>query len=161
MIDPLWTKPISNLINIVKDGTPESRNRAVLRLAKVYEINGLNSTESKLLGDALWGRIDPRKCIPGDTQLFDWSYLLLPEIEEGIAKENFHKYLISIDFPRIVQRSQTSDGKTAKTFSMGSHKELPDRYIEEWLSGTKSLLPSNEEIIKSLGIGHLKKSYIY
>jgi hypothetical protein len=37
----LWTKPISNLINIVKNGISKSRNIAVLRLAKVYEINGL------------------------------------------------------------------------------------------------------------------------
>ncbi|MDR7666495.1 SIR2 family protein [Methanosarcina sp. Z-7115] len=140
----LWSKPISNLISIVENGTPESRNRAVLRLAKLHEINGLNGTESKLLGDALWGRVDPRKGIPGETQLSDSSYLLLPEIREGIAKENFHKYLISKDFPRVVLRSQT-----AKTFSMDSHTELV-KYIKEWLRGTKSQFPWYEEENKKL-----------
>ena len=114
-----WTKPISNLINIVKDGTPESRNVAVLRLKKVYEINGLNSTESKLWADALWRRIDPIKGLPSETTLSDSSFLLLPEIEEGIAKKKFHNYLLSTDFQQL---------------------KSPDEYINEWLSGTKSHL---------------------
>lgn len=140
----LWTKPISNLISIVKNGSPEARNIAVLRLARIYEINGLNSKESELWGEALWERLDTEKGIPGETQLFDSLYLLLPETEEGIAKKNFHKYLTSKDFHRVIQKSQTPDGKVNKRF-MGRSTE-----IKEWLKGTKSQFPWNEKKNKKL-----------
>lgn len=129
----LWTKPISNLISIVnsivKNGSSEARNIAAIRLTRIYEINGLNSKESELWGEALWERIDIEKGIPGETQLLDSQYLLLPEIEEGIAKKNFHKYLISKDFPRVIQKSITSDGKVNKSY-MGHSTQ-----IIEWLNG--------------------------
>ncbi len=141
----LWTEPIKCLVAIIESGDSESRKRATLRLAKLHEINALDSKETESFGNALWGRIDPKKELPSDTSLLDSSYLFLPEPEEGIAKRNFHKYLVSKDFPRVIQRSKGPDGKEFKQFHLGPTTELPEKYIQEWIIGTKSQFPWEEE----------------
>lgn len=137
-----WSAPIANLIRVVKDGTPEARKRAVLRLQKLHQIEALSSDQNKALGEALWSKIDPSKDLPSDTGLFDFVFLVLPRGETAKAKESFRKYLLSTDFPRVVQRSTDPDGKPRKSFTMSP----PDnRYVRKWLGGTVPLFPSNDE----------------
>ena len=131
-----WTAPIANLLRVVEHGTPDARKRAAVRLGKLYEIKGLTAEESDVFGKALWSRLDPQKGLPSDTEF------LFPETEEGIAKENFRRYVLSADFPRVVRHSITPDGKRSKSVSMGS-RDNP--YILEWLRGTVPLFPRNEE----------------
>lgn len=137
-----WSAPIVNLLRVIKDGSSEARKRAVLRLAKLHEIDGLTREENEVFGKALWSRIDHDKGLPSNTDLFDFVFLILPEIEKGRAKENFRKYLLSTDFPRMVQRSITPDGKQSTSVAIGSQD---NRYIREWLGGTVPLFLRNEE----------------
>jgi len=142
-----WSAPIANLVRVVKDGTYEARERAVLRLEKLHEIDGLTSEENNAFGKALWSRIDPNTGLPSATGFYDFVFLNLPETEAGISKENFRKYLLSKDFPRIVQRSIAPDGKQSKSASIGSPE---NRYIREWLGGTIPLFSQNEEEKKKI-----------
>jgi hypothetical protein len=146
----LWTESIERLIAIVENGENESRYRAILRLSKLNEISALDDKETESFGNALWKRIDPKTGLPSDTQLLNYSYLFLPEPEEGIAKRNFHKYLVSKDFPRVIQKCKRPDGKEVKQFHFGPTTELPERYIQEWVIGTKSQFSWDEESNKKL-----------
>jgi hypothetical protein len=146
----LWTESIERLIAIVEHGENESRYRAILRLSKLNEISALDDKETESFGNALWRRIDPKTGLPGDTQLLNNSYLFLPEPEEGIAKRNFHKYLVSKDFPRVIQRFKRPDGKEVRQFSLGPDIELPSKYIQEWIRSTKSQFTWDEETNKKL-----------
>ena len=137
-----WTAPIANLLRVVEHGTPEARKRAAHRLQKLDEINGLITEESDAFGKALWSRLDPQKGLPSDTEFFDFVFLRLPETEEGIARETFRRYLLSADFPRVVQHSITPDGKRSKSVGIGSQD---NRLIREWVDGTVPLFPRNEE----------------
>ncbi|KAF5437244.1 SIR2-like domain-containing protein [Candidatus Methanophagaceae archaeon] len=127
-----WVGPIANLVRVVKDGTDEARERAAVRLERLYEIDGLTSEENEAFGKALWSKINRNTDLPSAIRFYDSAFLNLPETEAGIAKENFRKYLLSKDFPRVVQRS----------ISIGSPE---NRYIREWLSGTIPLFAQNEE----------------
>ncbi len=136
-----FSAPIANLIRIVKDGTPEARKRASLRLEILYKINGLTVDECKFFGEALWSKIDSNKGLPSDTVFYDFAFLDLPEIKSGIAKENFRKYLLKKDFPRIVQYSTNPEGKKTKSIS----GPQDNRFVQEWRNGTLHLFPSNHE----------------
>jgi hypothetical protein len=137
-----WSAPIAHFIRVVESGTAEARGRAVLRLAKLHEIEGLTSEENEAFARALWSRIDPDTGLPSDTGLMNFSFLILPETDRGRAKENFRKYLLSTDFPRMVRRSTTTDGKQFERVGIGPST---NRFIREWLAGTLSLLPQNEK----------------
>ena len=160
-----WAIPIENLLRVVKQGTPEARKRSSLRLEKLYEIDGLNSEESRAFGEALWSRIDPNKGLPSDTSFFAFAFLSLPEPHTGVAKENFKRFLFSSDFPRVVQYSTTPDGKQTRSMSIGSQDY--NSYIREWLSGTIPLFTNKEEDKKTFvdwtteeAITLLKKSIV-
>jgi len=138
-----WTAPIANLLRVVEHGTPEARKRAVVRLVKLYEINGLTTEESDAFGKALWSRLDSQKGLPSDTEFLDFGFLHFPETEEGLAKENFRQYVLSADFPRVVRHSITPDGKRSKSVGIGPQD---NRLIREWLGGTVPLFTRNEEV---------------
>jgi hypothetical protein len=135
-----WTKPISNLIKIIKTGTPEARKRAILRLIKIYEIEGLSQGEIKDFGKALWAKIDPNTELPSDTSLLYSFFLTLPEEEEGKAKEKLRKYLLSRELPKIIQYSINSEGKKSFTVPFSSSFHLQ---TQEFLNAT--LLPINHD----------------
>ncbi|NIA09633.1 MAG: hypothetical protein GWP10_07875, partial [Nitrospiraceae bacterium] len=138
-----WDAPIENLLRIVKNGTAEARKRASLRLAKLYEINALSDKETKTFSQALWSRVDSKKHLPSDTYFYDYSFLRLPENKKGEAKENFRKYLLSVNFPRVLEHSTTPGGKWKTThLSVGSQD---NRYIKELLASTAPLFPKDEK----------------
>ena len=140
-----WSAPIANLVGIVnKDGVHcEARTRASKRLSEIHKIGGLTNKESDAFGEALWSKIDPDTGLPSDTGFYNFAFLHLPEPKEGVAKEKFRRYLLSKDFPRVVQRSITPDGKQSKKYS--TLFAPPSYYIQEWLGGTVPLFPQNEE----------------
>ena len=140
-----WSAPIANLVGVVnKDGVHyEARKRAATRLGKLYEIDGLTTEESETFGKALWSKINLDKDLPSATGFYDFAFLNLPETGVGVAKEKFRRYLLSKDFPRVVQRSTTPDGKQSKKCSPVGI--LPSDYIQEWLGGTVTPFPKNKE----------------
>ncbi|MHC1574414.1 MAG: SIR2 family NAD-dependent protein deacylase [Candidatus Methanogasteraceae archaeon] len=137
-----WSAPIANLIRVVKDGDIEARTRASNRLSKIHEIDRLTNEESDAFGEALWSRIDRDTGLPSDTGFYSFEFLHLPETKKGIAKENFRKYILSTDFPRVVERSIAPNGKESKRVHPSV---LENCYIQEWLSGTVPLFPKNEK----------------
>ena len=139
----VWASPIVNLLRVVEHGTPEARKRAAHRLVKLYEINGLTTEASDAFGKALWSRLDPQKGLPSDTEFLDFAFLRFPETEDGIAKENFRRYVLSADFPRVVRHSISPDGKRSKSVVIGPQD---NRLIREWLDGTVPLFTRNEEV---------------
>lgn len=135
-----WSITIANLLRIIRDGSPESRKCAALRLERLYQINGLTSEESQLFAQALWSRLSPVKQLPSDTVFYDFAFLQLPEPQVGIAKENFRQYLASQEFPRVIQYSNNPDGTQGRSVNPNSY-----RYIMEWVNGTEFLFTQNEE----------------
>jgi len=135
-----WTEPISHLIRIIKTGTSEARKRALSRLIKIYKINGLSKNEVKDFGEALWSRVNSDKGLPSDTDLFDFEFLTLPEKEEGKAKDNLRKYLLSKELPKIIQYSINSEGKKSFRVPFSSSFNL---LIQELLNAT--LLPLTQD----------------
>lgn len=69
-----------------------ARERASRRLASVAIWNRLDPTEVAAISDALWGEqqnaVDD---LPGETELFDWVFLLLPEPKPGLAEQTFRR----------------------------------------------------------------------
>jgi hypothetical protein len=129
-----WTKPISSLMKVVETGTPEARKRSVLRLIRIYEIGGLSNDEIKDFGKALWAKIDPNTELPSDTSLSHVSFLILPEKDEGKAKEKLRKYLLSGKLPKIIQYSISPEGK--KSFQIGfssSFYSLTQQFLDATL----------------------------
>ena len=69
-----------------------ARKRASRRLASVAFWNRLDPTEVAEISDALWNeQYTPADGLPGETELFDWVFLLLPEPTQGLAEHNFRR----------------------------------------------------------------------
>jgi hypothetical protein len=129
--------PLNNLVRIVRDGTSEARGRAVLRLARLNDLDLLSDEEGAAFADALWSRLDENKSLPSETGMYDFASLHLPSPNTDLTREHFRRYLISGDFRRVVTRSVTSDGKQGRGIGIGSGG---NRFIQDWLGGTASPL---------------------
>jgi len=136
-----WDFPINNLIRITKEGTPESRKRAIARLEKINEIQCLNETERKLYAIALWNRIDPVSNLPSDIPFCRFSVLFMPESEKGIGKNKFRKYLSSAEIPRVIKREKRDDGKIVR--STGGISEFLE-YTANWKGATLSFFSDSK-----------------
>ncbi len=139
-----WSVPITNLISVVKNGKPEARKRAILRLGRLHEINLLTNEEKKNFAEALWAKIDTKKGIPADTDLLDLPLLFLPELSEGIIKNSFKRYLLSSDFTYAVQYTSDSNGKQHITKSL-NFPSANIKYIIECKRSTLPLLLERED----------------
>lgn len=140
-----WSIPITNLISVVKNGKPEARRRAILRLERLHEINALTIEEKKTFAEALWAKTDPKKGVPSDADLlYDFALLFLPEVSEGITKKNLKEYILSSDFIYAVQYSTDSNGKQHKTTKL-NYPSANYKYIIECKNSTMPLLYEKEE----------------
>lgn len=105
-----WTPYIKNLIKTIEIGSPESRKRASLRIAAIYEIDGLNHQEKADFGKSLWKQIDPKTGFPKDTYFSNSTFLLFPQIESVSAKKRIKEEILSKEIPPIANREQCSFG---------------------------------------------------
>lgn len=128
-----WGGAITNLTRIVNDGTADARIRATLRLKKLYDIGALNDEEQAAFGAALWSRIDPDTNLPSESDMYPFAFLSLPGPNPGTAEQNLRNYLISEDFPRIVRRTNTVDGKQIMSMGIGFGT---NPFIHEWLNSS-------------------------
>lgn len=138
----MWSIHIKKIITIVREGSKEARKRAIVRLSKLNEIDALSKDEEISFAEALWSRMDTSTGFPSDTGLPYYSFLILPAIDKEKAKSNFRKYILSRDFPRVVERFKSSDGKMHERITLGSPSL---KYITELLNGTTPLLPNFED----------------
>lgn len=84
-----WQEVVSLLVRALHSGG-EPRRRASLRIASAYSWKQLDESESDRIAQALWSEKHTRpNDLPGETGLFDWVFLLLPEPTPGLAEQNF------------------------------------------------------------------------
>ena len=86
-----WQEIVRFLVRGLRTGG-EARKRASLRIAPLVSWERLTETESSQVAQALWSEkyTDPND-LPGETLLFDWGILLLPEPELGLAERRFRR----------------------------------------------------------------------
>ena len=96
-----WQEIINLLVRGLRAGG-EARNRAALRIVPVAFTEQLTETESSQVARALWSeRYTSPSDLPGETSLLDWTFLLLPEPEPGLAERCFRrKWLAAISAPQ-------------------------------------------------------------
>lgn len=142
------TNNITKLLDLVEKGTINNRTRAIHRLSKLYQIKGLSQIEEEIFGKALWARCDPNTGLPSETDLYDTSFLYMPEPEPGIAHEKVKLYLYSMDIPKTFTSTVSTNGKSTVSTSTGSG--FID-YVYKWGNVTTPIdLNTGENIEKSI-----------
>src|SRR5207245_6478239 len=106
-----WTSAIAKLMRIAREDAGSARQRALLRLPRVYEIGLLTDTETREFALVLWERVDQRSGLPSDLPFPAAAVLDLPEPQEGMPKARVREYLLRSDFRRAVIRSKTDSGQ--------------------------------------------------
>ena len=88
------------IVNLLERGLHtggEARARAALRVASATIRKRLTEAESSKIAQALWNeKYTKPNDLPGETQLFDWVFLLLPEPETGLAEQRFRRKWLTI-----------------------------------------------------------------
>ena len=86
-----WQEIVRLLVRGLYAGS-EPRKRASLRITPVAFRGRLTETESSQIAQALWSeKYTHSNDLPGETLLFDWGFLLLPEPELGLAERRFRR----------------------------------------------------------------------
>ena len=85
----------SEIVQLIRRGlgsAGQARERAALRLMPLAFWGLLTDPERNLVAQALWhaGHTGP-DTLPSGTSLYDWTFLLLPEPEPGLAEQRFRK----------------------------------------------------------------------
>ena len=101
-----WQEIVSLLVRGLRTGG-EARERASLRIAPVSLGGLLTETELSQAAQALWSEkhTGPND-LPGETLLFDWVFLLLPEPEPGLAERCFRYKWLAVS--RVPQEDSPS-----------------------------------------------------
>jgi SIR2-like domain len=89
---------IHNLLRVIREGTPEARNRAITRVSKFDKLNSLNSDNKRLFAEAIWLRLDEQHpLLPQlmETSYYKFSVLRWPESQSGIAEKGIRSFLLS------------------------------------------------------------------
>ena len=75
----------------------EARRRAARRIASVAFRERLTEPHASQIAQALWSRTytEPES-LPRDTPLYDWVFLLLPQLEPGIAERRFRQKWLAL-----------------------------------------------------------------
>jgi hypothetical protein len=90
-----YSVQIHNLLRVVREGTPEARNRAIIRITKLDGLNLLNFDQTRLFAEALWSKIDEKyPFLPQLTSYYKFSVLRWPEPQSGIAEEGIRSFLL-------------------------------------------------------------------
>ena len=91
-----WQEIVRLLVRGLHAGG-EARKRASLRIAPVVFGGRLKETESSQVAQAFWNEnYTGPSDLPGETLLYDWAFLLLPEPKPGLAEQRFRqKWLTS------------------------------------------------------------------
>ena len=91
-----WQEIVNLLVRGLYTGG-EARARAALRVASATFRERLTEAESSKIAQALWNeKYTKPNDLPGETQLFDWVFLLLPEPETGLAEQRFRRKWLTL-----------------------------------------------------------------
>ena len=106
--EAMWRDLVSLIVRGLRLGG-EARKRVSLRLWRIAPGNFLTEAEEREVAEALWqdSIADPDD-LPGDTDLMDWPFLLLPEPSTGLAERAFRcKWLECL--VSIMDKSEASE----------------------------------------------------
>ena len=103
-----WGELVSLIVRGLRLGG-EARKRVSLRLWRIAPGNGLTAAEEREVAEALWqvGSADPDD-LPGDTDLMDWPFLLLPEPSTGLAERTFRRKWLEC-LVSLMNKGETSE----------------------------------------------------
>jgi len=132
-----WGNSISNLIQISRTGLPDERRRSLLRLIRLFKINGLTIPEIEEFKSALYHKVDPASQLPIDTGCFNYVLLGLPELNHGDVKNKYRCWLLSQPLPSSITRERQADGKMRTSMKGGG--EPLTRLIYEWVYSSTRL----------------------
>ena len=86
-----WQEIVGLLVRGLQAGG-EARRRAALRIASVAFRERLTEPNESQIAQALWSSsYTDSQGLPGETELYDWVFLLLPQPEPGMAEERFRR----------------------------------------------------------------------
>ena len=86
-----WQEVVSLLVRGLRTGG-EARKRASLRIAPVVFWHRLTEAELAQVAEGLWSEeYTGSDNLPGETALLDWTFLLFPEPELGLAEQRFRR----------------------------------------------------------------------
>ena len=86
-----WQEVVNLLVRGLHAGG-EARKRASLRIVLVGFGGRLTEAESSQVAQALWSeKYTGPNDLPGETDLLDWVFILLPEPELGLAEQRFRR----------------------------------------------------------------------
>jgi hypothetical protein len=129
-----WDSVIGNLIRIVRDGTKDSRSRAIKRLEALRDMSLLTQEETEAFTRHIWGKLDEQTHLPVETGFTDFSVIFLPEPQRGLAKQRLAEALLARNVPNLA----TKEGTGLKfTHPLGSEA---DSYFEAVIESTLPLL---------------------
>ena len=104
----------------------EARRRTAIRYMSVAFQNRLTEAETAQVVNALW--IDehtPVDGLPGNTDLYDWAFMVIPEPEPGIADARFRLKWLPADLRDIQFRIPDTSGMVSISF--GDERSVPGR----------------------------------
>lgn len=79
----------------------EARKRAASRLVRLTLWGCLTEIEKNSAALALWDKgYTDKDFLPGGTSLYDWTFLLLPESEPGLAEQGFRNKWLGPQVPK-------------------------------------------------------------
>ncbi|MGA9127015.1 MAG: SIR2 family protein [Terracidiphilus sp.] len=114
--DRIFADRVSELIELVRTGLPETRGRASVLLARLQMGGVLTADEGNRFGEALWSRRASAEDFPSDTSLYSHMFLVLPSPNAQEARDLFKKrdhepssadYLIAIAGATELQKGGT------------------------------------------------------
>ncbi|WP_095021692.1 SIR2 family NAD-dependent protein deacylase [Bacillus thuringiensis] len=126
--DPAWSNDIKRLIRLVGNSKNSTRDNAIVRLSRLFEINGLTKEQCEEFTEALYCRIDQQTQLPCTLRFYNSFLLHLPKKEEEQVKQNFYSWIVKQDIPSIF----TENGG----YSGGN--EL-NRFVAEWINSAPSM----------------------
>jgi len=138
-----WDSSISYLIHVSKTGATDARRRSLMRLIRLFKINGLNKSEIEAFKDALWQKTDPNSHLPTDIGYLNFVLLGLPELSSGDVKNKYRNWLISQPIPQAISGKTGQDGKMHYTMNGGGGQLT--HFIYEWLYSSKRLQIGNDD----------------
>ncbi len=129
------SEKINELINIAKNNLHIARERAITRIAKLYNLHLLDNNQIQEFGEALWKSVDSENGLPIDTPFYFFAFINLPSPEEIDPKLKIKEYLLKNNFEPLFNISPAKDGKISKLFSPGTK----DVYAYNLLNSTRPL----------------------
>ena len=105
--DERWQEVVNYISRGLSHGG-EARKRASLRIQLLAFKGVLTETESSEIAQALWSdKHTPSNDLPGNTSLYDWMFLLLPEPNPGLAEQRFRLKWLSGNIDKFREITQS------------------------------------------------------